>query len=113
MGDRRCACSVRLLGESQHDLIPIRTADHQQIITGPFDALRQVWPSIWTKGNDWPNNGEIDIIEAVNLVAYNQMALHTQNGCTQPSGVTQSGTTGSTNCTQDARCTVAEDQPNS
>ena len=65
------------------------------------------------KGQNWPIGREIDIIEAVNLVAYNQMALHTQNGCTQPSGVTQSGTTGSTNCTQDAGCTVAENQPNS
>ncbi|TBU31022.1 concanavalin A-like lectin/glucanase domain-containing protein [Dichomitus squalens] len=72
-----------------------------------------VWPSFWTKGQNWPIGGEIDIIEAVNRMTYNQMALHTQDGCTQPSSVTQSGTTGSTNCTQDAGCTVAENQSNS
>ena len=106
MGDRRCACSVRLLGESQHDLIPIRTADHRQIITGPFDALRQVWPSIWTKGNEWPNNGEIDIIEAVNLMTYNQMALHTLNGCFAATGTDETGTSGGNNCSTPSGCTV-------
>ncbi|KAI0363232.1 hypothetical protein BV20DRAFT_1040025 [Pilatotrama ljubarskyi] len=81
-----------------------------------FDATHlpygcSVWPSFWTKGENWPIGGEIDIIEAVNLMTYNQMALHTQNGCTQPSSVTQTGTTGNTNCSTDAGCTVAENQP--
>ncbi len=35
----------------------------------------------WTLGPDWPNNGEIDIIEGVNSGAYqkfkNLMSLHT------------------------------------
>ncbi|KAI0354210.1 hypothetical protein OH77DRAFT_1405538 [Trametes cingulata] len=83
-----------------------------------FDATHlpygcSVWPSFWTKGENWPIGGEIDIIEAVNLMTYNQMALHTQNGCTQPASVAQTGTTGNTNCSTDAGCTVAEKQPNS
>ncbi|KAI0673184.1 concanavalin A-like lectin/glucanase domain-containing protein [Trametes maxima] len=83
-----------------------------------FDATHlpygcSVWPSFWTKGENWPIGGEIDVIEAVNQMTYNQMALHTQNGCTQPSSVTQSGSTGNTNCSTDAGCTVAEKQDNS
>ena len=43
----------------------------------------------------------------------NQMALHAQTGCTQASSVTQSGTTGGTNCTDGSGCTVAENRSNS
>ena len=68
--------------------------------------LHQVWPYIWTKGDDWPNNGEIDIIEGVNLMTYNQMAIHTRAGCTASFGPDQTGQAGNTNCKQTAGCTV-------
>jgi hypothetical protein len=42
--------------------------------------------------------GEIDIFEGINLATRNQMSLHTTAGCTQPQGVTQTGTQGNTNC---------------
>ncbi|KAI9058710.1 glycoside hydrolase family 16 protein [Trametes sanguinea] len=103
----------------KRDSVRITTQDYFPVGTVlVFDATHlpygcSVWPSFWTKGENWPIGGEIDIIEAVNLMTYNQMALHTQNGCTQPSSVTQSGTTGNTNCSTDAGCTVAEKQSNS
>ena len=75
--------------------------------------LSQVWPSFWTKGINWPAGGEIDVIEAVNLMTYNQMALHTSTGCTQATGVNQSGATSDTDCGTTSGCTVAEQQPNS
>lgn len=43
----------------------------------------------------------------------NQMAIHTTQGCTKATDSTQSGTTGITDCSQSAGCTVAETQANS
>ncbi|KAH8152347.1 uncharacterized protein LAJ45_03774 [Morchella importuna] len=55
------------------------------------------WPAFWTLGDNWPNNGEIDIIEGVNLNTQNAMALHTSDGCSI-NGSGQSGTLISNNC---------------
>ncbi|KAJ3475280.1 hypothetical protein NLI96_g11942 [Meripilus lineatus] len=85
-----------------------------------FDALHlpygcSVWPSFWTKGYDWPRQGEIDIVEGINLQSANQMALHSYAGCTAASGTTQTGRAGNLNCnsTDGAGCTVTETSPNS
>ena len=32
-------------------------------------------------GPNWPNQGELDILEGVNLNTYNQVTLHTSPGC--------------------------------
>ncbi|KAM5536636.1 hypothetical protein V8D89_009731 [Ganoderma adspersum] len=42
-----------------------------------------VWPAYWSLGSskDWPNAGEIDIIEGVNTNTENQITLHSGSGC--------------------------------
>jgi len=57
------------------------------------------WPAIWTLGPNWPNNGEIDILEGVNTQTTNTMTLHTSDGCTM-SGVSRpmTGSVNSANC---------------
>ncbi|KAG0145237.1 hypothetical protein CROQUDRAFT_78994 [Cronartium quercuum f. sp. fusiforme G11] len=40
------------------------------------------WPALWTVARDgeWPQKGEIDIVEGVNLFTQNSMSVHTKPG---------------------------------
>ncbi|KAF9004222.1 concanavalin A-like lectin/glucanase domain-containing protein [Cyathus striatus] len=86
-----------------------------------IDALHipygcSVWPSFWTfgTGKEWPDSGEIDIIEAINLMTHNQIALHTIPGCMLTAPPDQyTGTMLNDDCSQDRGCIVAENKPNS
>ncbi|PPQ92756.1 hypothetical protein CVT25_003865 [Psilocybe cyanescens] len=85
-----------------------------------IDALHipygcSVWPSFWTYGmqEEWPNAGEIDIIEAINNMDHNQIALHTPGGCFQAPDPDQTGTTLAQDCSTNRGCIVAETKPNS
>lgn len=61
------------------------------------ECILLTFPIRWTVGGDWPNNGEIDIIEGVNQQTNNAMTLHTSDGCTiNNSGFT--GTLSTSNC---------------
>ncbi|KAK0669403.1 family 16 putative glycoside hydrolase [Cercophora samala] len=40
-----------------------------------------LWPAYWMFGPDWPNSGEIDILEGVNTQKSNSITLHTAKGC--------------------------------
>jgi len=40
------------------------------------------WPAYWLLGNgQWPNSGEVDIIEGVHDNSHNQVTFHTKAGC--------------------------------
>ncbi|KAJ6088686.1 hypothetical protein N7486_009947 [Penicillium sp. IBT 16267x] len=39
------------------------------------------WPAFWTVGKEWPQDGEIDIIEGVNLQDHNEIVMHTAGTC--------------------------------
>lgn len=77
----------------------------------------QVWPSFWTlgTGKEWPHGGEIDIIEGINLMPRNQMAMHADPGCVQAPNPKQSGSTLNADCASadSSGCIVAENKPNS
>ncbi|KAF1988251.1 glycoside hydrolase family 16 protein [Aulographum hederae CBS 113979] len=67
-----------------------------------------VWPSWWMFGADWPNNGEVDIVEGVHEQRGNIASLHTSAGCTIRTGpglgeraAEYSGRVRSTNCAFD------------
>ncbi|VDC03456.1 unnamed protein product [Peniophora sp. CBMAI 1063] len=85
-----------------------------------------VWPAFWTVGANWPQDGEIDIIEGVNTQTNNQLTLHSGGGAnctidTNPPLV--NGVTGylanvlNTQClstaTADAGCSFSDPDPNS
>jgi hypothetical protein len=61
-----------------------------------------VWPAYWLFGPNWPNSGEIDVIEGVNLAGTDTITLHTAAGCTINTAGSQSGTVlQNSNCNAD------------
>lgn len=68
----------------------VRIESKRQYDTGLFifDILHTpyacgLWPALWlTDGANWPDNGEIDVVETNNLATEgNAVTLHTTNGC--------------------------------
>jgi hypothetical protein len=66
-----------------------------------------VWPAFWTFGPNWPNSGEIDIIEGVNMQQTDQITLHTSEGCSLGgNGSVPTSTLSTTNCYGNDGCSV-------
>ncbi|KAF8829042.1 hypothetical protein HHX47_DHR3001042 [Lentinula edodes] len=72
----------------------------------PFGC--SVWPSLFTQGQVWPQQGEIDVIEQVNLATDNRYSLHVGvDNCNQPTSVASNQTgTISTAVGDISNCTV-------
>ncbi|KAI0094915.1 glycoside hydrolase family 16 protein [Irpex rosettiformis] len=51
-----------------------------------------VWPAWWTVGPNWPQGGEIDIIEGVHDNEHNQVTWHTGPNCTLSPNASFTGT---------------------
>ncbi|CAK9779454.1 hypothetical protein CC85DRAFT_266919 [Cutaneotrichosporon oleaginosum] len=72
-----------------------------------------VWPAFWTQGAQWPEGGEIDIMEGVNGQTTNQIALHSHNdGCYASSSAQMTGQLRLDNCSVTSNggsgCTVGD-----
>jgi len=62
------------------------------------------WPAWWFVGPNWPNGGEIDVLEGINVDQKDQSTLHTSRGCELQSGYHGTGTaTNHPNCTSDGK----------
>jgi len=71
--------SVRITSKKQYGINSLFIFDVRHTPTGCG-----TWPALWLSDPaNWPANGEIDVMEAVNIVssASNQMTLHTSSGC--------------------------------
>ncbi|KAJ9619908.1 hypothetical protein H2203_008182 [Taxawa tesnikishii (nom. ined.)] len=73
------------------------------------------WPAFWMVGPNWPNGGEIDIIEGVNQQLVNDMTLHTATGCEVTNNGNFSGILNSENCDANVNgnqgCQIASQNP--
>lgn len=58
------------------------------------------WPALWlSDASNWPENGEIDIVEASNAASTgNQVTLHTTDGCSMDVKRKQEGSTLESDC---------------
>ncbi|KZV90793.1 hypothetical protein EXIGLDRAFT_837555 [Exidia glandulosa HHB12029] len=60
---------------------------------------KATWPAYWTCGDNWPLQGEFDIIEGVDDSASNLVSLHTGPNCQMPkSGLDMSGSATAWDC---------------
>ncbi|KAJ7669298.1 glycoside hydrolase family 16 protein [Mycena polygramma] len=44
-------------------------------------AVCGAWPAVWFTGANWPQDGEIDVVEGVSLYNQNIYSVHTGSGC--------------------------------
>ncbi|EKM50659.1 glycoside hydrolase family 16 protein [Phanerochaete carnosa HHB-10118-sp] len=76
-----------------------------------------VWPAYWTVGGNWPNDGEVDIIEGVNQNVDNQITLHTGPSCVMSESTSMLGSLVGNTCTSsngaNAGCAVVQSGNNS
>jgi len=74
-----------------------------------------VWPAYWSVGPNWPNDGEIDVVEGANTQLTNQYTLHTSPGCSLSTASNRpvTGTLKSTSCFSSDNTGCAYSDPSS
>ncbi|THH33258.1 hypothetical protein EUX98_g900 [Antrodiella citrinella] len=92
--DARGRDSVRIISRNAYDEALI-ILDLQHMPEGCG-----TWPAFWSLSQQgpWPNGGEIDFIEGVNLDTQNLASLHTTPECTMPQSRLESGNPTSLEC---------------
>ncbi|GAA5959343.1 hypothetical protein JCM8115_000081 [Rhodotorula mucilaginosa] len=104
--------SVRIMSTDTYDAGSLIIIDMKHV---PYGC--STWPAFWTFNWPWPSYGEIDVYEGVNSRFFNQMTLHTENGCTRSGSQTGNVQWASPNCYAysggDNGCTVFDYDPSS
>ncbi|GAA6061807.1 hypothetical protein JCM10212_004863 [Sporobolomyces blumeae] len=107
--------TVRIQSQDAYDIGSLWVYDAVHV---PYGC--SVWGAMWSQAAQWPQGGEIDTYESVNLQTNNQMALHTTDGCTAvnaSSSVAFDGTLTYANCNKDVNsnsgCTAVDPNANS
>ncbi|OJA14187.1 hypothetical protein AZE42_06505 [Rhizopogon vesiculosus] len=99
--------SVRITSSDSFSVGSLWVADMYHV---PYGC--SVWPAWWSQAPVWPQGGEIDTFEGINLNTQNQMSLHTETGCTAVSQNQTSTLITSTNCSyaanEDQGCIVTD-----
>ncbi|KAF2224318.1 concanavalin A-like lectin/glucanase domain-containing protein [Elsinoe ampelina] len=85
--------SVRLTSNAKYNVGSLLILDIKHMPVGCG-----TWPAYWTVGPNWPNGGEIDIIEGVHNQDHNAMTLHTSEGCTINQNPLMTGSLATSNC---------------
>lgn len=88
--------SVRITSKKQYSVGNLFVFD---VVHTPIGC--GTWPALWLSDpSNWPDNGEIDVMEAVNVVGSteNQMTLHTSSGCTMDVKRKETGKALETSC---------------
>ncbi|RKU40246.1 hypothetical protein DL546_002034 [Coniochaeta pulveracea] len=84
---------------------------HMPAGTGQYGSCG-LWPAFWMFGPNWPNGGEIDILEGVNNQASNEITLHTAAGCSMTNPLNNSVTTmSSQDCQGNTGCPQVTNNP--
>ncbi|MCJ1239044.1 hypothetical protein MMC14_007037 [Varicellaria rhodocarpa] len=102
-------------GRSSLRLESVKTYTHGLIVLNLAHmpgGICGTWPAFWTYGPNWPNSGEIDIIEGVNNNAQNSMTLHTKSGCSVNNQNSYNPVTGSTTLTSNCDVNAAGQSAN-
>ncbi|KAI0345607.1 hypothetical protein BDW22DRAFT_893701 [Trametopsis cervina] len=86
--------SIRVSSKAKYTVGSLWIAD---ILHIPYGC--SVWPAWWSSAPNWPDGGEIDTLEGVNLATMAHMGLHTEPGCTLANSSVQTSTLiNSTDC---------------
>ncbi|GAA5820124.1 hypothetical protein JCM11251_005492 [Rhodosporidiobolus azoricus] len=73
----------------------VETVDPGSLVIADFAHIPSAcgaWPAFWLYSDPWPENGEIDVLETVNLRNYNSMNIHTVSGCNRNPAAEMTGT---------------------
>ncbi|ROW09536.1 hypothetical protein VMCG_02639 [Cytospora schulzeri] len=80
-----------------------KVAVNQGLVIGDFahmpGSVCGSWPAFWLYGPNWPNSGEIDIIEGANTAYTNLISAHTGPNCNLPETGVFTGSQQLVNCT--------------